>query len=240
MNTKTKGRSPGMTAATFILVCAASGVARDLEPITLPPPQRTGGGPLMEALNARRTTRSIGAATLAPQVLSNLLWAAYGVNRDPGPRGNVGRTAPSGMNLQPIDLYVATPKGVYLYEPVPHRLAPVVAKDIRALANRSPVADKVPVVLVYVADGEKKPAPPPPGAPAPAGRPGVTPPWDLPSYGEVETGFIGQNVYLFCASQGLAAWFHSTSKEALAEAMKLRPAQRVLYAQTVGHPAETE
>jgi nitroreductase len=240
MSTRTPRRSLGTAAFALVLVWTTSGLPQDLEPITLPPPQRTGGGPLMEALNARRTTRSIGEAPLAPQVLSNLLWAAYGVNRDQGPRGRVGRTAPSGMNLQPIDLYVATPAGVYLYEPVPHRLAPVVAKDVRAIANRSPVAEKVPVVLIYVVDGDRKPEPPPPGTPAPAGPPGPAPPWELPSFGEVETGFIGQNVYLFCASQGLAAWFHSTDKEALAEAMRLRPAQRVLYAQTVGHPSEKE
>jgi hypothetical protein len=143
------------------------------------------------------------------------------------------------MNLQPIDLYVATPEGVYVYEPVPHRLGPVVARDVRTLANRSPVAENVPVVLIYVVDTERRP-PPSPGAPAPGGPAGVAPPVELPSFGEVETGFIGQNVYLFCASEGLAAWFHTANGEGLARAMRLRPTQRVLYAQTVGHPAETE
>jgi hypothetical protein len=240
MRIETLGPFLRSTAALAFLATAASGLAQDLQPITLPPAQRTGGGPLMDALNARRTTRSIGPEKLAPQVLSNLLWAAYGVNREQGPRGKVGRTAPSGMNLQPIDLYVATPDGVYLYEPVPHRLAPVVGQDVRSIANRSPVASVVPVVLVYVVDAEKKPPPPPAGAPVPGGPPGVAPPWESSSFGEVETGFIGQNVYLFCASQGLAAWFHSTDKEGLARAMNLRPAQRVLYAQTVGSPAEKE
>ncbi len=230
------------TAAAFV-VCAASGIAQELEVITLPPAQKTGGKPLMEALQARQTIREIGSAKLAPQVLSNLLWAAYGVNRENGPRGGLGRTTPSAMNLQPIDLYVAMPEGVYVYEAVPHRLAPVVAKDVRPLANRRPEGAKAPVVLIYVVDTAKWPSGPPSGPPpgAPAGAPQPPPlPAVSDSFGEVESGFIGQNVYLYCASEGLAAWFHSTNKEGLAEALKLRPEQRVLYAQTVGHPAGKE
>lgn len=249
---------PTMRAAvaSVLMLCAASNLAQDLQPITLPPPQKTGGMPLMEAMNLRQTIRDIGDKQLPPQVLSNLLWAAFGVNRENGPRGKSGRTAPSAMNLQEIDIYVAMPEGVYLYEAVPHRLAPIVAKDLRSMANRRPDAAKAPVILIFVADTEKKPAlrpggPPPQGQPSPPGQPPLvqgqpsaqgqppaTPPGAFPSFAEVDVGFIGQNVYLFCASEGLAAWFHGTDKEGLAKAMNLREAQKVLWAQTVGYPVE--
>jgi nitroreductase len=157
------------------------------------------------------------------------------------------------MNMQEIDLYVAMPEGVYLYEAVPHKLTPVATRDIRPIASRRPEWAKAPVILIYVADTDKRPAPrpqgtppgTPPGAP-PSGTPpqsqqppaGVPPPGTMPSFGEVDCGFIGQNVYMFCASEKLATCFHGTDKEGLAKAMNLREAQKVLYAQTVGYPDE--
>jgi len=253
-----------IAACAVLLLCAASILAQELQPIALPPPRKSGGMPLMEALNLRQTIRSIGDRKLPDQTLSDLLWAAFGVNREKGPRGKVGRTAPSAMNLQEIDIYVAMPGGVYLYEAVPHRLSPVVAADLRGLANRRPDAAKAPVILIYVADSDKKPGPPPggpppqgqqpmqgqppqgqppqqgqpPAPPMPPQQPGAPPAGTVPGFSEVDTGFIGQNVYLFCASEGLAAWFHGTDKEGLARAMNLREAQKVLWAQTVGYPAE--
>ncbi|MDM7926715.1 MAG: nitroreductase family protein [bacterium] len=235
-----------VTALAILGISAVLG--QDLTFLTLPPPARTGGMPLMEALDKRQTIRAISGQKLETQTLSNLLWAAFGVNRDKGPRGKAGRTAPSAMNLQEIEIYVAMPEGVYLYEPVPHSLKPVVAKDVRSLANRRPEAAKAPVMLIYVIDTEKKPGPPP-GAPpqqqgsAPQGTPQGPPPQGppsggIPGFGEVDTGFIGQNVYLFCASEGLAAWFHGTNKEGLAEALNLPDTKKVLWAQTVGVPEE--
>jgi hypothetical protein len=246
------------------ILCAAVVVGQDLSPLTLPPPARTGGMPLMEALNKRQTIRAISGKKLETQTISNLLWAAFGVNRENGPRGKTGRTAPSAMNLQEIDIYVAMPEGVYLYEPVPHSLKPVVAKDVRSLANRRSEAMKAPLMLIYVIDTEKKPGPPPGGPPpqpgvsprdpsspgqkapegtvspagTPQGPPTAAPPGVIPGFGEVDTGFIGQNVYLFCASEGLAAWFHGTNKEGLAEALNLPDTKKVLWAQTVGIPEE--
>ena len=104
---------------------------QDLQPIILPEPQKDGGKTVLASLWERKTTRDIREERLPPQVLSNLLWSAYGVNREDGPMGNTGRTAPSGMNLQVVDVYVALPEGVYLYEAAPHRLSPVVAQDVR-------------------------------------------------------------------------------------------------------------
>jgi hypothetical protein len=203
-----------------------------LQPITLPEPQNDGGKTVWASLWERRTTRGIREERLPPQVLSNLLWAAFGANRENGPMGRVGRTAPSGMNLQGIEVYVASSEGVYLYEVAPHRLSPVIAEDIRAMTNRKPAAGTAPIILIYVVNTDIEIVPPP----------GVEPPEEpltvaiFPCFGEVEAGFIGQNVYLFCASEGLAAWFYSTDREGLAKAMNLRSAQKVLYCQAVGYP----
>jgi len=216
---------------TVIAVLSAplAAAAQDLKPIELPKPQITGGMPLMQALSARKTTREFGAEKLPLQTLSNLLWAAFGVNRAEmaGRTPKPGRTAPSAMNLQDIDLYVAFPEGVFLYEAVPHRLMPVIAKDVRALTNRSAAAGTAALCLIFVEDQDKRPAPP-------AGTPQAAAPRS--TSGEVDAGFIGQNVYLFCASEGLNAWFYGTDREGLAKALNLRPGQRALYGQAVGYP----
>ncbi len=200
----------------------AAGWAPELQPISLPKPRMTGGKPLMEALAQRRTTREIAPDELPLEILSNLLWAAFGVNRTEGPMGRPGRTAPSAMNLQEIEIYVALAKGVYRYEAVPHRLAPVLSGDIRAQAGRRPGVAQAPVTLIYVSDIGKFAK-----VPQPELRTAFT---------NADVGFIGQNVYLFCASEGLAGWFHTPDREALAKALGLGPEQRVLYAQTVGYP----
>jgi len=226
-------------AVAALLAAPLAALAQDLQPIALPKPQTTGGMPLMDALSARKTAREFSADKLPLQVLSNLLWAAFGVNRAEmaGRTPKPGRTAPSAMNLQEIDLYVAFPEGVYLYEAVPHRLVPVVAKDVRALTNRNAAAGTAALCFIFVEDQDKRPAPP--AKPQPAGAPPVKPEAAAPpraTSGEVDTGFIGQNVYLFCASEGLNAWFYGTDREGLAKALNLRPGQRVLYGQAVGYP----
>jgi nitroreductase len=145
----------------------------------------------------------------------------------------VGRTAASASNSQEIDLYVVLPEGIYLYEAVPHRLAPVAAGDLREKVGgrgRGGGAAKAPVNLVFVADIARF-------AKARLQEPGLKDAEIQKSYYNVATGLIAGNVYLFAASQGLAAWFHNCNKAALAAELKLRPEQRVLYAQTVGYPA---
>jgi len=211
----------------------ASGTTQDLQPIMLPKPQTDGGKSVLAALQERRTIRSIGEQKLPPQMLSNLLWAAFGVNRENGPFGQVGRTAASASNSQEIDLYVVLPEGIYLYEAVPHRLTPVVAGDQRAKVGgrgRAGGAAKAPVNLIYVADIAKY-------GKARLQEPGLKDPEIQKSYYNVATGLIAGNVCLFAASQGLAAWFHNCNKAGLATELKLRPEQRVLYAHTVGYPA---
>ena len=143
--------------------------------------------------------------------------------------GKPGRTAASASNSQEIDLYVALPQGVYLYEAAPHRLTPVVSGDFRARAGRR-AAVKAPVNIFYVVDLTRYVL----------GRGNRTDhigdPEVQKSYYYVDTGLIAANVYLFAASQGLAAWFHNCDKEDTAKEFKLRPEQRVLFAQTVGYP----
>ena len=207
--------------------------AEELPPIVLPKPETDGGKSVRAALKARKTTREIGRVPLPLQTLSNLLWAAFGVNRaEMGLMGKPGRTAPSASNSQEIDLYVCLEKGVYIYEAVPHRLAPVAAGDFRARAGRA-AAGKAPVNIFYVVDlaryvvGKGQPDPS-------IGNAEVQ-----KSYYYTDTGFIAQNVYLFAAAEGLAAWFHNCDKANTPREFKLRPDQRVLFAQTVGYPAKS-
>lgn len=199
----------------------------------LPPPRLGRGKALGDALRLRRTTREIGARRLPPQLLSNLLWAACGVNRRRGPFGQAGITAASASNSQEIDVYVAMEDGVRLYDARRHRLSRVVADDLRALAigrgQRDMVTD-APVQLIYVADVRRL------THTRGFQEPGLHDPEIQKAYYFVDTGLIAGNVYLFAASQGLACWFHNCDRPALSSRLKLRPEQRVLFAQTVGYP----
>ncbi len=201
-----------------------------LQPIALPKPETDGGKSVLAALKARRTTRNISSKELPPQVLSNLLWAAFGVNREQGSFGKQGRTAASASNSQEIDLYVALPQGVYLYEAAGHRLMPVVSGDFRNRAGRAAAAS-APVNIFYVVDLSRYDT-----GPAQPDR-SIGNPEVQKSYYYTDTGLIAANVYLFAASQGLAAWFHNCNREAAAKELKLRADQRVLFAHTVGYPA---
>ena len=215
--------------AFTVLAGTASSFADDLKPITLARPQTDGGKSVLAALKERRTNRNIGTEKLPPQVLSNLLWAAFGVNREREPFRGPGRTAASASNSQEIDLYIALPEGIYIYEAVPHRLSPIVSGDFRRRSGRRSAAT-APVNIFYVVDIAKY-------SKAPFQEPGLRDPDVQKSYYYVATGLIAANVFLFAASQGLAAWFHNCDKVNTAREFKLRPEQRVLFSQTVGYPA---
>src|SRR6266702_5544653 len=172
--------------------------------IQLPMPAKDRATSVFDALERRKTTREISSAPLPLQELSNLLWAACGVNRKAGPLGAPGRTAASASNSQEIDLYVAVESGVSLYDGVNSRLTPIVAEDLRsgALTPGQPgVEAKAPVQLIYVADVDR--------LTHATGfyDPGLQDPEVRMSYYYVDTGLIAGNVYLFAAAQGLAAWF---------------------------------
>ena len=201
--------------------------------ITLPAPALQPGRSLRSALQRRKTTREIAAKALDLQTLSNLLWAAFGINRKHGPFGLPGRTAASASNSQELDIYVLLPRGGYVYDAARHALTPVSAEDLRALAishgQQSAGAD-APVRLVYVADVDRL------ANTAGYQEPSLHDPAVQRSYYYVDTGLIAGNVYLFAAAFELAAWFHNCDRDALAPKLGLRAEQRVLFAQTVGYP----
>jgi nitroreductase len=200
----------------------------------LPAPRLGRGKSLAECLRRRRTTREISDRPLPPQLLSNLLWAACGVNRRKGPFGYPGITAASASNSQEIDVYVALESGVHRFDAHRHQLLPVVAEDLRPLTigrgQRSAVEMKAPVQLIYVADIRRL------THTRGFQEPGLQDPEVQKSYYYGDTGLIAANVYLFAASQGLACWFHNCDKPALAKKLKLRAEQRALFGQSVGYP----
>jgi SagB-type dehydrogenase family enzyme len=209
-------------AAGVLLLFALFGLpcrGQELKPIALPKPQMTGGKPLMEALSLRQTAREFGSEKLSPQMLSNLLWAAFGVNRAQGPLGRPGRTAPSAVNAQEIDIYVALPEGLYVYDGVAQQLKPALAGDFRAQAGRG--EPQAAAKLIYVSDYSKL---------------SMAQGEMLAAFTNADVGFIAQNVYLFCASEGLAAHFQTPDRDALTKALSLKPQQHALYVQTVGYP----
>ena len=192
--------------------------AAELLPVKLPPPNLNGGKSLMQSLQTRKSSRDFSAKKLPLEVLSNLLWAANGINRPDSGR----RTAPSAVNWQEIDIYVAMADGLYLYDAKEHVLKPVIKQDIRELTGKQPFVKEAPVNLIYVADYSKM------------GGASVE---EKISYSAEDTGFIAQNVYLYCASEGLATVVRgSIDKEVLAKAMQLRDNQKIVLSQTVGYP----
>jgi SagB-type dehydrogenase family enzyme len=211
------------TAATGAILIASdltSVFAEEIKPIQLPKPQVVGGKPLMEALKERKSSRSFRSDKIPMQVLSDMLWAAWGVNRPDEGR----RTAPSAKNNKEIDIYVVLAEGVYLYDAKDHILSPVVAQDLREMASRKnprPL-DTAPVVLLYVADFGR--------------MAGLTNEQKV-IFSAADTGFISQNVYLYCASEGLATVVRGIlDRPALAKVMKLGPEQNIILAQSVGYP----
>jgi hypothetical protein len=229
---KTLPALTALTGTTSSFGQEASSSVQELQPITLPKHQTDAGKSVLAALQERKTMRNISAEKLPPQMLSDLLWAAFGVNREKSPFGNPGRTAASASNSQEIDLYVALPEGVYLFEAVPHRLTPVISGDFRQRAGRG-AATTAPVNIFYVVDLTRYDT----GKGQPDRK--IGDPEVQKSYYYVATGLIASNVYLFAASQGLAAWFHNCDKVNTAKEFKLRPEQRVLFAQTVGYPVKS-
>jgi nitroreductase len=184
--------------------------------IQLPKPDLAAGKPLMQALSLRKSSRAFKVDKLPETVLSSLLWAAWGTNRPDGKR-----TAPSAMNRQEIDVYVVLAEGAYLYDAKAHALKSVASGDLRAHTGGQPFVKDAPLNLVYVADTAKM---------APGPEQAV---W----YGAA-AGFISQNVYLYCASEGLATVVRGmVDKNVLGPALALKPEQKIVLSQTVGYPA---
>lgn len=202
----------------LILLFTFSAFAQELKTIQLPEPSKTGGMPLKEALAKRVSSRSFSEREIPLQVLSDLLWAAWGISRPENGR----RTAPSANNRQDIEIYISTAKGVYLYDAFSHSLIMHMEKDIREKTGRQEFVGKAPLNLIFVSDYSKLAA--------------NTDDVKL-FYSGSHTGFISQNVYLFCTSEGLNTVIRAlVDKEALKSELGLSENKHVTMCQTVGYP----
>ena len=216
-----------------LFLASAALISGAQEVIKLPPPQTDKPGKsVMQALQLRRSTRDYGTGEkFSLQLLSNLLWAAYGVNRPAeGPNGQPMRTAPSAVNWQNIDIYVTTPDGLFLYDALNHSLKVLSKEDVRSAAGNvqvQPFVKDVPVNLVYIADFDR--------ARGLGGQGNVMDTAEIWSF--AGAGAIAENVYLFCASEGLASVVRAfaADKDVIQKTFKLRPQQHYLLAQSVGY-----
>lgn len=185
--------------------------------VSLPAPKKDGGMPLMDALSRRRSTREFAATEIPSDMLSDLLWAAFGVSSSDG-----HRTAPTALNAQEIDVYLALPEGAYRYDAMRHGLQLIAGSDIRRVTGYQDFVDEAPLDLVFVADYR---------------RMTMVPVSQRESYASVAAGAIAQNVYLYAASVGLATVLRGwIDREAIATALGLSHDEHVLLSQTIGFP----
>jgi nitroreductase len=232
MNAKMNRREFCKASATATGVILMAGtvpeaLADDPKPIQLLKPDPGTTHPLMQLLWKRKSMRQFSNDALSIETLSHLLWAAFGINRPDGKR-----TAPSANNKQEIDIYVALAKGLYVYDAKMNSLNPILGNDLREMTGipaQAFVKDAA-VNLIYVADYSRMKQ----------YFYGTVRDEIKDLYAAADTGLIGANVYLFCASEGLATVMRAEiDRPALASAMKLRPDQKIILAQSVGYPKKT-
>jgi len=194
-------------------------VAQEEVALELPAPQALRNTLLIDALKLRKSSREFSEKRLPLGVVSSLLWAALGINRPDSGK----RTAPSAHNWQEIDVYAVLPEGIFRYDAAAHALQRIVSGDFRALTGLQDFVGRAPLNLVYVAN---------------LSRMTDASAEDRAFFLAADAGFVAQNVYLFCASESLATVVRGlVDRKALAPAMRLRPDQRIVLAQTVGYPA---
>jgi nitroreductase len=202
-----------------VLLMSATAFAQETRVIKLPPPQTAGGGELLQALKLRKSTRAFSARPLPQELLSTLLWAAFGINRS----ASGGRTAPSAHNWQEIDVYAALADALYRYDAQAHALNLAVSGDLRPLTGVQDFVGTAPLNLVYVADFS---------------RMKDASETDRTFFAATDAAVIAQNVYLFCAATNLAVVVRGlVDRRKLAPAMGLRREQRIVLAQSVGFSA---
>jgi nitroreductase len=215
LKTSATGMVLAGAAGSFFSPTSAYSAAKELQTIQLVKPQ-SGASGFLQLLEKRSSSREFSPEPLPIAVLSNLLWAACGINRPDG-----HRTAPTANNRQDIDIYVATAEGLYLYDAKANALKPVLGEDIRALTGTQPFVKDVPVNLVFVSDYTRLSGSDEQKA----------------FYSGAHTGYISENVYLYCAAEGLATVVRAMiDRPRLATAMKLRADQRITLSQSVGYP----
>ena len=199
----------------FITTLFATSFAQQKE-IKLPAPQKEIGKPLMQVFNLRQSSRAFTTAPIPPQEISNILWAAFGINREDGKR-----TAPSSRNIQDIDIYVFIPEGVFLFNAKENKLDPVLSEDLRGMTGTQDYVKSAPLNLVYVSDQSKM------------GKSSID---DKNITSGADAGFIAQNVYLYCASQNLGTVIRaSVDKKPLSDKLILKSGQIIVLAQTIGY-----
>jgi len=190
----------------------------DCDRVDLNDPELEKGKPLMQALSLRKSVREFSEKDLSTRELSNLLWAACGVNR----KETGKRTAPTAFNNQEISIYVIKKDGASVYMPETHMLKSLTEKDLRELAGTQGYVKTAPVNFIYVSDFSKM------DSISENLR-------EIISY--ADTGFISQNVYLYCASEGLATVIRaSVDKDKLSKALGLNKDQHIILAQSIGYP----
>ena len=185
--------------------------------IDLPKPQTTGGKPLMEVLAARRSTRDYDAEKdLSLETLSTLLWAGNGVSRDPD-----HRTAPSAMNRREIVLYVVGKTATYRYDPEANKLVFVKEGDFRAATGFQAFAGDAAVNILLACDMDRM-----------KGMDEAS----RAKYSATDAAYVSANLYLYCASEGLATVVRgSYDGAAIAQSIGLPDTHKVILVQSVGY-----
>jgi nitroreductase len=192
--------------------------------IELPRPEINKGKPLMQVLALRKSSREFSDVAISDQMLANILWAANGVNR---PERN-GRTAPSACDLQEVDIYIARTDGLFLYLPKENAIKKISSEDMRESAGKQDFTEEAPINLIYVVDYDSMNHP-------------IMDDNAKAFYAATDTGFVSQNVYLFCASEGLATvvlgWI---DKKTLRAKMGLGDRAKIMLTQPIGYPKKEE
>ena len=192
--------------------------AQDLQIIKLNEPDKTGGSSVMEAFSNRKSVRAFSNKKLSTQELSDLVWAAAGVNRQ-----NSGlRTAPSWRNYKDIDLYVCFPEGMYFYNSKDHVLEPFAKGNFYPLiAGDQPYVNDAPVILLLIADLSKMQ------------NDNVLPKMVIAG---LDAGIISQNISIFCAGKNLATVPRGfMNREELNKVLKLKDTQHIMLNHPVGY-----
>lgn len=191
--------------------------------IKLPAPQKDLNFPLMKAIELRRTKRKWQTSNLSEQHISNILWAACGITHKETKRSKSRRTVPSACNSQEIKVYIALPEGVFLYDEKCHQLVEILREDIREHIGTQKMMRSAPLGLIYVSDFTK-----------------------LKTFlfkdenrkwftSTADTGFISQNVYLYCAATNLnTALLSLVDREKLHQIIGLKENEKIVYTQVVG------
>lgn len=203
----------------FLFLFAGLTTGQDNGAIKLPEPDTKGGVPLMTALKNRASNRNFDTLSLSVQQVSNLLWAAYGINRPESGK----RTAPSAMNWREYTIYLFNKNGVYIYDAQSHTLKKILEGDYRSYCGVQDFVSVAPLNLVYVSDFSKLSR--------------IEDEEMKTMFTSADCGFIAQNVYLYCASEGLAVVVRGMiERDKLHSLLKLKPEQKIILSQTVGYP----